>query len=182
VNKRQVLDIVFIVFGLYFFMSLVGSLASLTFSVFMEESEYMSKGSIILMTGVHCTVLLLLTGLFLFKRKLLLAFFAPHTDEIDGRSTGQEPCYARLAFWIQILGLYYFIASVSKAIGQLAIVVSTKTRYVSSHLWWNQMGPHLVAVVIAALFIWKSEAIAHFITRIARKKDTQPKPESDATV
>jgi len=166
VSRGQVLDVVIIIFGLYLLMSFVTSLTSLSFYIFAEENQFASRGSWILMTSVYSVILLGLCCLFLFKRNILIKLLSSDTQSEESVLVESLPCYARLSFWIQILGLYFLISSGSKAVGQLAIVVSTRSQYVSDHMWWHQTGHYLVSAIVAGLFIWKSKTIADFITKV----------------
>lgn len=174
-NKRQVLDIVFIIFGFYILMSF---LTYLPFLIFMQGNSLISisrKVPYILMMGLYVLIFLALSVIFLFKREKLINMLIGKSEQHEPQQSETLPCYARLAFWIQIIGLYYLISSGTKAIGQLAIIVSINMQPISARIWWTQTAPQIVAAIVAVLLIWKSEPIANFINNITKQPQSKNK-------
>ncbi len=174
-NRRQVLDIIFITFGLYLLVAFcVRILPSFLFVMLQEKSPLMgdiniSKGAQVFMCVVQSMAVLALAGLFLLKRNILIIFLTRDSADINAGSTEREPCYARPAFWIQIFGLYYFIETVVK-FGQMLVsnaIIRSSCDSLPLTWWLNNAGHYLVAGVLSVVFIWKSEAIAKFIRKIS---------------
>ncbi len=171
-NKRQVLDIVLIIFGIYFLMYFIQSMVQTIFIMFFQE-ELIKKGIYFFMLYLYLLIPLAIAAFFLFKREKLLNMLIGKSEQQGAQQSETMPCYGRLAFWLQILGLYYFISSVARAIPQLTRVISMSSHYSAKHFWWQEMGSSIVTIILAFLLLWKSELIADFINKITK----QPQPK-----
>lgn len=173
-NKRQVLDIVLIIFGLYFLMYFVQYMIITTFQLFsMQEGQFAKNGAYIFMMWFYLLIPLAVSALCLFKREKLLNILIGKSEQKESPQTNSMPCYGRLAFWIQILGLYYLISSVARAIPQLAVMISRSSQYSYKYFWWREMGSSIVTIILASLLIWKSEVIANFINKITKQPQSK---------
>ena len=178
-NKKEILHIVFIAFGIYFLMTFLFSLSALGFAMSMEENEYISKGSQIFWTSINCILLFILTYIFLVRNHFLIGLFASKITIEDSSNNEQELIIYRMSFWVKIIGLYYFISSSSNVLAQLPSILSSTGEGMADLFWWNQTGSHLIALVISISFILKSESIEKLIKKI-NKKDAQPSASPDA--
>jgi len=173
-NKRQVLDIVLIIFGLYFLMYFIQYMIVTTFQFFsIPEGQFSEKGTYIFMMWIYLLIPLAIAVFFLFKREKLLNMLVGKSKQQEVQQSETMPCYGRLAFWIQIFGLYYLISSIARAIPRLTVVISRSSHYSAKYFWWQEMGSYIVTIILAFLLIWKSEIIANFINSITK----QPKKE-----
>ncbi|MDD5454327.1 MAG: hypothetical protein PHW62_02355 [Candidatus Ratteibacteria bacterium] len=169
-NKRQVLDIVLIIFGLYFLIYFVQSMISTTWYFFFSpKDEFMRKGVYILMMWVYLLIPLVVSALLLFKREKLINMLIGKSEQQEPKQSDSLPCYTRLAFWIQILGLYYLIPSGAQLIREFVIVFSVRTQYATKFTWWHQMGQSIVIIIVALVLIRQSEPIANFINKITKQ-------------
>jgi len=171
-NKKNILQIVFIAFGIYFLMNFLFSLSALGLTMSMKETEYISKGSQIFWTAINNILLFLLAYIFLVRNRFLVELFASKMAAEDNSAKEPELAVCRMSFWIKIIGLYYFVSSSSKILAQLPAILSGTYEYTADLFWWNQTGSHLIALVISILLIFKSEKIETLINQ-APKKDTQ---------
>jgi hypothetical protein len=169
-NKRQVLDIVLVIFGLYLLMYFFQSIVPTIFFVFLQKEQFFSRGLHIFMMGLYSLLILAPSAIFLFKRDKLITMLIGKSEQKESLQTNSMPCYGKLAFWIQILGLYYLISSVARAIPRLTVVISRSYHYSAKYFWWQEMGSYIVTIIIAFLLIWKSEAIANFLKKITTKQ------------
>lgn len=173
-NKRQVLDIVLIIFGLYFLIYFVQSMISTTWYFFFTPQDlFGKKGVYIFMMWSYLLIPIAVSALCLFKREKLLNMLIGKSEQQDVQQSETMPCYGRLAFWIQIMGLYYLISSGVQIIRELVIVFSVRTQYATQFTWWHQMGQPIVMVIVAFLLIWKSEVIADFINKITKQPQSK---------
>lgn len=97
-KKRDVLDIVCIIFGFYSFMSFLSVITFLVIAI-SSNQEYITKAPYLLWSLPHATVLFLLAYALIFKKHALvdrLMRLGPSSD--DSEPNENYPCYGRLAF------------------------------------------------------------------------------------
>ncbi len=169
-NKRQVLDIVLIIFGIYFLMYFIQSMIATTWQIFfMPQDQFVQKGVYIFMMWLYLLIPLALSALFLFRREKILNMLIGKTEQQEVLPADSVPCYGRVAFWIQIIGLYYLISSGIRAIVQLTVIIVIQNpQYSIERFLWKDMANPVVTLIVAALLIRKSESIANFINTITK--------------
>jgi len=169
-NKRDILHIVFIAFGIYFLMSFLFALSSIGFAISMKETEYISKGSQIFWTSLNSIFLFILTYIFLVRNRFLVGLLISKDNTDDSCVNETESTIGRLSFWIKIMGLYYFVSSSSKVLAQFPSILSSTSEFMSDSFWWNQTGSHLIALLISILLVLKSDMIEKLINQINKKQ------------
>ncbi len=176
-TKRTVVEIVLIFFGiecvLQFFLSL--TLAFLQSFVHIPPGVA-SKPLYIAWSFLAVLVPLILAYILLLKRRLLLDWLAPADAESPPR-TEADPVYARLSFWIQIIGVYHLIGSVSACLARVPSILGDGGL---TSLWTNWLLHNdMLVVVFSLLCIFKARQIEGFIRRRSESEDTQPAHAAD---
>ena len=121
------------------------------------------------MMWLYLLIPLALSALFLFRREKILNMLIGKTEQQEVLPADSVPCYGRVAFWIQIIGLYYLISSGIRAIVQLTVIIVIQNpQYSIERFLWKDMANPVVTLIVAALLIRKSESIANFINTITK--------------
>jgi len=160
-NKKDILEVVFIVFGLYCFMNFVSTLSIIGVAFYMKEPGYISKNANIFWNVINSLIIFLLTYVLLFRNrylvKLILSKESINQDTLDNKLEHISP-----TLLIKLLGFYFFISSFSNLLSQLVIIISTKSEYVTESFWLNQTGSHAITLILSVILIWKSEIIEKY--------------------
>jgi hypothetical protein len=72
-----------------------------------------------------------------------------------------QPIYAKLSFWITIIGLYYFVSSVSVVVSRLgAIAINLGEGMYLAH---DPLLPQAFIFILSIIFIFRNERVASYI-------------------
>ncbi|MBU1631457.1 MAG: hypothetical protein KKH49_06640, partial [Candidatus Omnitrophica bacterium] len=157
-----------------FLMYFVQSMIATTWNFFFTpQDQLVNKGIYILMMWVYLLIPLAIAVFFLFKREKILNMLIGKSEQQEVQQFQTLPCYGRLAFWIQILGLYYLISTVARAIPRLIMVISRSSHHSFKYFFWQDMGGSTVMIILFFLLIWKSEVIADFINKITKQPQSK---------
>jgi len=171
--KKEILHIVVIAFGLYFFMTFLFSISGVGYAISMKEMEQISRGSQILWASLNSILLLVLAFIFLLKNDFIIDLLISKENAESAGLNGAESAIGRLSFWIRLIGLYYFVSAFSSVLAQLPSIFSFKFGYTSQSFWWNQTGSHLIALLVSVVLVLKSEKIERILNKIDNS-DAQP--------
>ena len=115
-TKHNVLEIVIKSFGLYCLIQFIRSAPAVASAITLDQPGFVSNRA--LYASLMCLYPLLhliLSYIFLRKSQVIMKLFGSFNSESKIPTTdSNEPqtIYAKLSFWITIIGLYYFVSSV----------------------------------------------------------------------
>lgn len=163
-KTNQILQIVCITIGIYYVLAFFFGLVGMGMLFSMEDNEYLSKKTQVIWTIITLLTMLLISYVFIFKNLTIVKFIKSKTkfenSEADNSTTHNKP---NLSFWIIIVGLYYFVDSISTLLSQLPEVLSLNAPFLSKLFWWNQTGSGIVGLIFSLFFIFQSNRIESFI-------------------
>jgi hypothetical protein len=113
---------------------------------------------------------LIFAYIFLKKSNIVLKMFGSgksNSSVPTAELNEEQPIYAKLSFWITIIGLYYFVSSASvvvSRIGTLAIELGE-----GMYLAHNPLLPQAFTFILSLLFIFRSENVANYIKNKSKK-------------
>ena len=175
-TKRTIMEVVAIAFGFYCLISLIKSTPSVGMALVMKEPEFITNRLLYaLLMSLFPLLNLILAYILLWKTRLIVNFFTSDdtSDDLDFSSKPAELSetqsnFADLSFWIKIIGLYYFVSSVSTVISRLG-TLAIKLR--EGWFWaYDPLLPQAFIFTISLIFIFRSQRVAKFIRRKSIQK------------
>jgi len=168
-TKEHILDIVLKVFGFY---CVVQSIKLFFFlgPLFIRQSDnfwehYTSKIGYLVSQIPYLLLHLILAYIFLFRTQWLIRLVGGKDYATSLSRDSQTSHVFTYAFWIKILGLYYFVSSAA-ALAAYAMELVVKDSG-SFHIYWSS-GSFLTNIFILLLslfFIFESRKVEDLITR-----------------
>lgn len=170
-TKQNILEIVVKTFGLYCLIQIIRSAPGVLSAITLDQSEFVTNQAFYAsLMALYPLLHLILAYIFLKKSNIVLKMFGSGKSD-SSLSTAElneeQPIYAKLSFWITIIGLYYFVSSASivvSRIGTLAIKLGE-----GMYLAHDPLLPQAFIFILSLLFIFRSENVANFIKNKSKK-------------
>ncbi len=170
-TKQNVLEIVLKTFGLYCLMQFIRSTPAVASAIALDQPGFVSNRA--LYASLMCLYPLLhlfLAYIFLKKSQLVMKLFG----SIDAKSIHPsndsnqlQPIYAKLSFWITIIGLYYFISSASVVVSRLGTIAINLGE--GMYLAHDPLLPQAFIFILSIIFIFRSQRVASYIKEKSKK-------------
>ena len=169
-TKENVLEIIAKTFGLYCLIQFVRSTIAVSGAIVMEPGFVINRALYVSLISLVPLLYLVLSYVFLKKSQIIMKIIGVNDAEhqIAESESGQaQPVYAKLSFWVVLIGLYYFVSSVSALvsyIGTLAIKLEK-----GMFLIHDPVLPQAFIFILSLVFIFRSEKVVDFIERKSPK-------------
>ena len=159
-NKRDVLEVGIKLIGLYLVVSFLGSLSVVAAVFSVADSKLIENKPLYEVITCFASLFYLFFAVaFLWRgRRIAEMLTRDATVGPDTAGTALLPC-ARLAFWVRILGLYFFIAVSSRLVSALAQAGST----IRGAFWWSRIVGEVFEICLALVFIFKNEHVSQIV-------------------
>ena len=171
-TKQNVLEIVIKAFGLYCLVQFIRSTPAVASAIALDQPGFVSNRA--LYASLMCLYPLLhlvLAYIFLKKSQMVIKLFGSNNAEslLSLNDSNQlQPIYYRLSFWITIIGLYYFISSVSVVVSRLGTIAINLGE--GMYLAHDPLLPKAFIFILSIIFIFRSERVASYIKEKSIKK------------
>ncbi|MFO7870569.1 MAG: hypothetical protein R6V03_03955 [Kiritimatiellia bacterium] len=168
-TKRDTFDLVIKAFGIWLMAMFVRTIPMTVIQFTVDTSEFIANRPAYLALNVtHSLLYFLVASLFLLKGHTIASLLV-RTNPQEANAGAEEPAYARLWFWITIIGLYHFLSSASALFGQLLRLTFDYSEYTTISLSSRDLWPSVFMLSFSLVFIFKSKAIESFILRKSNK-------------
>jgi hypothetical protein len=159
-SKRDVLEVAIKIMGLVSLFLFLGSIAVVAGAIAAADNKFFeSKTVYVTLLCIGSFLYLFFAGAFLWQGKRIAEMLTRDSEIADTGERATLPPYARLSFWVRILGLYFFVAVISRLISTLAQAGVT----VRSPFWWGMLVGEATEFAIAVVFIFRSEQVSRFV-------------------
>ena len=152
-TKQNALEIVVKAFGLYCLIQIIRSVPGVLSAITLDQSEFVTnKAFYALLMALYPLLHLILAYIFLGKSDSSVSIAELNED---------QPIYAKLSFWITIIGLYYFVSSASVVVSQLGAFAIKLGE--GMHLLHDPLLPQALIFILSIIFIFRGENVANYI-------------------
>ena len=164
-TKQNGLEIVIKVFGLYCLIQFIRSTPAVASAIALDQTGFVSNRA--LYASLMCLYPLLhlvLSYIFLRKSQMVMKLFESNNSEsiLPSNDSNQlQPIYTKLSFWITIIGLYYFVSSVSVVVSRLGTIAINLGE--GMYLAHDPLLPQAFIFILSIIFIFRSERVASYI-------------------
>jgi hypothetical protein len=171
-TKQNVLEIVIKAFGLYCLVQFIRSTPAVASAIALDQPGFVSNRA--LYASLMCLYPLLhlvLAYIFLKKSQMVIKLFGSNNAEslLPLNDSNQlQPIYSKPSFWITIIGLYYFISSVSVVVSRLGTIAINLGE--GMYLAHDPLLPQAFIFILSIIFIFRSERVASYIKEKSIKK------------
>ena len=167
-NKRDVLEVAVKMMGLYSLFSFLGSIAAVGGVIATADNKFIeSKTVYVSFACIGAFLYLVFAVAFLWRGRRIAEMLTQDSEIVRTGERAALPPYARLCFWVRILGLYFFVAVISRLVSAIAQAGYT----VRSPFWWSRLVGEALELGLAVLFIFRSERVSQFVERHAEPCD-----------
>lgn len=167
-TKSEIWELVIKIFGLYCLLALFMAIPMVGTALAMNKPDFFTNRTLyVLLWFLHPLILFILAYLFLKKTNFFVNLLVPHVVESSPRAEETFPLYARLSFWIIIIGIYYFVSSASRILSELVTLSITQR----GSYWWSIILSQAFTLILSLLFIFRSNRIERLI-RLKSKEST----------
>lgn len=176
-TKRDMMDVVLKLFGVYFFVTFVKTIPMtlIQFTVELPSDVFPNPSAYLILNFLHSLFPLVFAYFFLFRSQAIAAVLvkedAPRQD-----AAGRQPAYAQLRVWIIMIGLYYFVSSAGDLLNHVVKLFRWGRHYAPGHVIQfasRDLIPSIVIFLLSLIFIFSSKWIEDFIKR-KTGNNTQP--------
>ena len=173
-TKQNVIEIVTKAFGLYCLVQFIRSTPAVASAIALDQPGFVSNRA--LYASLMCLYPLLhlvLAYIFLKKSQMVIKLFGSNNAEslLPLNDSNQlQPIYSKLSFWITIIGLYYFISSVSVVVSRLGTGTIAINLGEGIYLAHDPLLPQAFIFILSIIFIFRSERVASYIKEKSIKK------------
>ena len=164
-NRQNLLEIVIKAFGLYCLIQFIRSAPAVAGAVVLDQSEIItSRALYAALMAIYPLLHLILTYIFLRKSSIVMKLIGSGKSDPSISTTEPnevQPIYAKLSFWITIIGLNYFVSSVSVVVSQLGTFAIKLGE--GMHLVHDPLLPQAFIFILSIIFIFRGENVANYI-------------------
>ena len=164
-TKQNTLEIVVKAFGLYCLIQIIRSVPGVLSAITLDQSEFVTnKAFYALLMALYPLLHLILAYIFLKKSNIVLKMFDSGKSDSSvsiAELNEEQPIYAKLSFWITIIGLYYFVSSASVVVSQLGAFAIKLGE--GMHLLHDPLLPQALIFILSIVFIFRGENVANYI-------------------
>ena len=170
--KRDIFEIVSKAFGLYCIVQFIRSTPAVVGAIIVNQPDVITNRPLyIALMSLYPLTFLFLSIIFIRKSNAISNYFFSKSDPnrySEDMRKDENPAYAKLSFWIVIIGFYYLISSTGTVLSGLpAIYAKVKEGYFLTH---DPFLPQAVIFVMSLGCILKSEKIEEYIFKLKIKK------------
>ena len=162
-TKQNILEIVVKAFGLYCLIQVIRSAPGVLIAITLDQSEFVAnRGPYASLMALYPLLHLILAYIFLKKSDIVLKIFgsAKSDPSVSIAELDEErPIYAKLSFWITIIGLYYFVSSTSVMVSWLVKFAIKQGD--GMYLVHDSFLPQALIFALSIIFIFRSENVAN---------------------
>ena len=164
-TKQNFLEIVVKSFGLYCLIQFIRSAPAVASAFTLGESGFVtSKALYASLMAIYPLLHLILVYIFLRKSNIVMKLLgsAKFDSSISMADLNEvQPRPAWLSFWITIIGLYYFVSSVSVVVSRMGtLAIKLGEGWHSVH---DPLLPQAFIFILSIIFIFRGENVANFI-------------------
>lgn len=163
-SRHEILRTICIATGIYYLIAFIMGLSTFGIVYSMEENEQINKSLQIYAVLFNQSISLILGLFFLLKNKLIVELITEKFF-IENGDNQNKGTISKLSFWIKIIGIYYFVSSISSVLSKLPSILSFDYEYLSNSFWWNQTGSKIILLILSIFLIFKST----YFERLIRK-------------
>jgi hypothetical protein len=164
-TRQNFLEIIVKTFGLYCLIQVIRSAPAVVSAVTLDQPDFVtSKALYASLMALYPLLHLILAYIFLRKSNIVMKLFGSGKSEslISTADPNEvQPVYAKLSFWITILGLYYFVSSVSVVVSRLGTFAIKLGE--GMHLVHDPLLPQTFIFILSIIFIFRGEKVANYI-------------------
>jgi len=167
-NKRDILEVAIKIMGLYLVLSLLGSIAIVGGAISTADNQLIKNKTVYV--GFTCLAALsyfIFAVAFLCRGRRIAEMLTRDSEIGPDSERPLLPPYARLSFWVRILGLYFFVSVSSRLVSAIAQAGYT----IRSGFWWSRIIGEAFELALAIIFVLKSERVSQFVERHAEPID-----------
>ena len=171
-TKGDVFEIIAKAFGLYCIVQFIRSTPAVIGAIVVHQPDFITNRSLyISLMSLYPLIFLFLSVVFIRKSDTVAYFFFPKSNfdkQSEDLRNDEKPPYAKLSFWIVIIGFYYLISSTATVLtGLPAIYAKVKDGWFLTH---DPFLPQALIFIMSIVCILKSENIENFIIKLKKKK------------
>ncbi|HBH49379.1 MAG TPA: hypothetical protein DDX98_12100 [Bacteroidales bacterium] len=163
-KTNQVLRIICIFIGIYYFIQFLFGLTGVGMFFSLKDNEYISREAQIFWGIISLFIMLFVGIVFFFGNRSIVRLIELCTNINSNNLENPSNFSPNLSIYIIIVGLFYFVNSLTTIVSMFPEILSMDTSFVSNWYWWNQTGSGIVGLIISIFFIFKSDTIESFIT------------------
>jgi hypothetical protein len=168
-DKRDVFEVAVKMLGLYLLLLFLGDIMVIGIAFSFKDNNPIENRTLYIVLSCLTTVLYLVFAVAFLWRGGRIAELLMRDSEI-GSTEGQSTLpYARLGFWIKILGLYFFVHGLSKLVSAFA---RAGIRIPDTFLWSMIVGETL-QLALSILFIFRSEYVSQFVYKHSKSSTVE---------
>lgn len=161
-NKREILDVVFIGFGLYLLVRFVNTLHSVMWHLAIRpEYPGVSYWDYFPIETIHAVLQGALGLTLLFGRGFLHLLLKNASEGPTLARDSGAPIPEKLAFWIRIVGLYFLVSALPSVLGYL---IDRRFAQPGSFLF-SQFVRQTISLAVGFVLIIKADATARYLLK-----------------
>jgi hypothetical protein len=163
-NKRDILEVAIKIIGLYLVLLFVGSMSTVGGAISTADNQFIENKTVLV--GLTCLAALLyfiFAVAFLCRGRRIAEMLTQDSEIGPASERPLLPPYARLSFWVRLLGLYFFVSVSSRLVSAIAQAGYT----IRSGFWWSRIIGEAFELILAIIFVLKSERVSQFVERHA---------------
>lgn len=170
--KRDVFEIITKVFGLYCIVQFIRSTPAVIGAIVVDQPEFITNKTLyIMLMSSYPLVFLILSVMFIKKSDSITKLFYPVSISVgapEGLTEDEIPPYAKLSFWIVIIGIYYLISATAAILSGLpSILTKLREGWFYTH---DPFLPQTLIFIMSLICIFRSEKIEEFIKNMKHQK------------
>jgi len=109
---------------------------------------------------LHIALLLFVIYLLLFGRKRILSLIVPDGPEKEVTIPAGLAVLASYAFWIRLLGIFTFLSSGIRLVGDFAMSIGIYPKLADLRYWFVNSAWNITSTILGAVVIWKADWLA----------------------
>ena len=161
-TTKKAIEIASRIYGLYLLIQLPMALTGL-FTVFSINQDQFVRNPILYQTWavLNPIVFTLIALVLIMKAELIANLIVGEKSDKSVTTENNAPVHSRLSFWFILLGLYFFIRSISKLVGDIV----RHPLYQGDAYSWSILLANGCMLFLSCVLIFKSEWVESTITK-----------------
>lgn len=164
-NKKNIVEIVIRIYALYLLVMIPMSIWGIISVFSMDNSQFIKNPALYKFSSIVYPFLYFIISMFLLSKAENIAQFIVGRGESKTKSTEKTLPYTQLSFWITLLGLYFFITSISTLISELIRMSS----FLDDSFIWSIIISKGIVIIIACYMTFSSQKVESLILKLQGK-------------